>query len=661
MPWWTAKSHVAWAFACACIAAAPTVWGATGDDGATFDSQSVYEQLVGDPERRSAAVRSARTRGIAVAPAFALASLPTIQFEYDSDRLTATATEHLRELADVLHRPPLDMARFALRGHTDSRGVADYNRDLSLRRAQAVKRYLSTSAAVAGDRLTAVGLGEDYPLHGTDGIDPRNRRVEIVRLGGARPAPLADDPQRQDPAAARALLIGIDDYRHVSTLLGAPINDVHMVRDYLRDGLGYPAENIKTLLDGDATRANILAAVRQWLVESSGPAFLYFSGHGYFQPDVDGDEADGVDETLVPVDTEVVDGAFRGMIADDEIAALLARMAPRRVDVVIDACHSGTLSRGMVADWRFVKTPRLPDGSPLHAATPGATTRSAGPAHPFIESSNPGLTVWTAVRADQKALVDATTGPPYGSVFTRSLLKGLRDRDADANADGTVTARELDNHLLDASVRYCESRREFCGAGLTPQLSISPAAIDTPAFQSASLQTRSLAGPPLAALAKDILVRPTDGVEPAAGVRLRLKPSLRPRLGEAIEIVVESDRNGALVLLDIDAAGRLVQIFPNARSTAAGVPRVVQAGTPQALPGPDAGFRLVAQPPVGSGTVIAVVARDAAALATLTGRHKDLAVVERPDAYLVELAGYLRRWSGQGWSFGTLAYEIAGP
>jgi OOP family OmpA-OmpF porin len=65
-------------------------------------------------------------------------------------------------------------------GHTDSRGAADYNRDLSARRAEAVKNYL-VSKGIRPERLTSIGYGMDRPISSnkTDAGRARNRRTEF--------------------------------------------------------------------------------------------------------------------------------------------------------------------------------------------------------------------------------------------------------------------------------------------------------------------------------------------------------------------------------------------------------------------------------------------------------------------------------------------------
>lgn len=636
-------------------------------DEEVLDSKQILQALTGGSSHGT-------TRGIAaeaaprVPPPFTAETLPAIRFEYNSARLTGQAERQVDELGAALDMKPLDGLRFAVQGHTDSSGTAAYNRDLSLRRAESVQRRLMTKSRINGSRLTAVGLGEDQPQRGRATTDPSNRRVEIVTLGRWRMS--GDSTASRTRHGGRALLIGIDAYTTVKPLEG-PVNDVKELLPYVRDVLGFPPDGIRTLLDHEATRDNILAEIRSWLIPTPGPAFLYFSGHGFQQRDRNGDETDGLDETLVPIDVEVEGGAVKGMITDDELAPLWA-MRTGKMDVVIDACHSGTLTRGIGAppNWRLVKSPRLPDGGPLPLgdATRGASRQESPDALGSlafldVEATNPHLTLWTAVRADQKALVDGRSFPRL-SVFTRHLLSGARDGAADANGDEQVTAQELLAYVRTESNEYCTNNPANCShtAGLTPQLSIAPESLDEPAFAVRRPAARSRG---IASLAKDILVRPTTpavagGQAGSGGVQLRLTEGAQLRLGDEVAIEVESDRDGALVLLDIDAAGQMTQVFPNEHSLREGVSPRVKRGERVMIPGGQGGFRFYATPPPGSGRLIAVVAGDDddTHLRTLTARHKDLAVIPRADAYVVELAGHIRRGDA-GSSYGELEYSIS--
>ena len=80
-----------------------------------------------------------------------------------------------------------------------------------------------------------------------------------------------------------------------------------------------------------------------WLTQGCQPGdslIFHYSGHGSQQRNRSGDEIDGFDETLLPLDFET-----QGMIVDDEINATIVRPLPPgvRLHAFIDACHSGTV------------------------------------------------------------------------------------------------------------------------------------------------------------------------------------------------------------------------------------------------------------------------------------------------------------------------------
>ncbi|KAJ3252163.1 Ca(2+)-dependent cysteine protease, partial [Borealophlyctis nickersoniae] len=119
----------------------------------------------------------------------------------------------------------------------------------------------------------------------------------------------------------KALLIGINYSSHESGQLNGCINDVINIKNFLIEKYDFPAENMRILTDSpdrepdrQPTHANILEAM-QWLVKDAQPddsLFFHFSGHGGYLEDDDGDEDDGWDETICPVDYDT-----EGQIRDD--------------------------------------------------------------------------------------------------------------------------------------------------------------------------------------------------------------------------------------------------------------------------------------------------------------------------------------------------------
>lgn len=460
-------------------------------------------------------------------------------------------------------------------------------------------------------------------------------------------------------SADRALLIGIERYldAQIPPLQGMA-NDVRDMRQLALDTLGYRPEQIKTLVDGEATRAGILDALDQWLIKGSQPGdriLFYYSGHGYQMPDTDGDEQDGLDETLVSADTTLdQQGQFRNMISDDELQARFERLADRQVTIVVDSCHSGTITRSLAdpADREGRKT------------LPPRATRGLGDfsktlaAHRVEESLLKGQknrVVWSAVTAAQVALVDQEATPP-GSVFTRRFLAGLRDRQADQNGNGVVSYTELLDYLQKESTAYCQRRPpQACGWGLTPTLEIDPVYYGQPVFAFESTPI------PVPDLAAELLSH-----DNSLQAQLEILPGRQFRLGDTMKIRVTSPRDGYLVVLDRNAKGQITQIFPNKYSDKAGKRNRIYANRPITIPDAFYGFQFSASEPTGPGQLIAIISEDPVPLDDVLSQHKDLRVVARPAAYLTTLAERLRQpWTGDpfnrqvSWSQITVDYEIA--
>eukprot|EP00744_Colponema_vietnamica_P005562 GILI01008138.1.p1 GENE.GILI01008138.1~~GILI01008138.1.p1 ORF type:complete len:496 (+),score=96.33 GILI01008138.1:45-1532(+) len=146
----------------------------------------------------------------------------------------------------------------------------------------------------------------------------------------------------------RGLFVGIN-YKGSASELSGCVNDVSMMLKML-ETIGFPMQESCILVDdpsfpgnsGSPTRDNIIKHM-QWLVSDAKAGdcfFFHYSGHGSQTQDKSGDEEDGMDETLVPVDYRTA-----GCIIDDDIYAILCQNLPPgvRLTAVMDCCHSGTL------------------------------------------------------------------------------------------------------------------------------------------------------------------------------------------------------------------------------------------------------------------------------------------------------------------------------
>ena len=108
-------------------------------------------------------------------------SLSGTAFASGKSDLTTDAKYVLAKLAGLLLTKP--KMKLALEGHTDSTGAEEFNRKLSLDRANAVKMFLSEMGVAAGS-MTAEGFGPDKPIapNDTAGGRAKNRRVDIVLM-----------------------------------------------------------------------------------------------------------------------------------------------------------------------------------------------------------------------------------------------------------------------------------------------------------------------------------------------------------------------------------------------------------------------------------------------------------------------------------------------
>src|SRR5262245_17828782 len=118
--------------------------------------------------------------------------------------------------------------------------------------------------------------------------------------------------------AKSALCIGINNYPGTGMDLKGCVNDAEDWAKALT-GRGFAVER---LLDADATKANMVAAIRKLVsgAASGDVVVITYSGHGTYAPDENGDEPDGLDEALCPYDIRTA----RQVLIDDEIHQLFA-------------------------------------------------------------------------------------------------------------------------------------------------------------------------------------------------------------------------------------------------------------------------------------------------------------------------------------------------
>jgi len=105
-----------------------------------------------------------------------------IQFDYNSADISKGSVTAVQELGKALSSASLKGSTFVVAGHTDAIGSEAYNQDLSERRADTIKRYLTEKYGIAGSDLVTVGYGESKPKDPGAPMDPTNRRVQVVNM-----------------------------------------------------------------------------------------------------------------------------------------------------------------------------------------------------------------------------------------------------------------------------------------------------------------------------------------------------------------------------------------------------------------------------------------------------------------------------------------------
>lgn len=158
----------------------------------------------------------------------------------------------------------------------------------------------------------------------------------LKKLFGDKPS----NPPIQN-ANKKALCIGINDYPGTQNDLRGCVNDCMGWATILQTKFGF--SNVKTLTNSQATIQAVKQEMTNLVVGSKDGDVLVitYSGHGSTVADANNDEADGKDETLY---------LYNGNLIDDEIKDILQKLPKGvRLTIVSDSCHSGTVTRAVLA------------------------------------------------------------------------------------------------------------------------------------------------------------------------------------------------------------------------------------------------------------------------------------------------------------------------
>ncbi|MBS1808762.1 MAG: caspase family protein [Acidobacteria bacterium] len=255
-------------------------------------------------------------------------------------------------------------------------------------------------------------------------------------------SPPSANASQQSPVR-RALLVGINTYspatgekqldaaqtkrgknRGVWGNLEGPVNDVDGMHEILIARFGFKRGNIRVLKNAEATRDNILAAIRRHLIEeaAAGDVGLFFyAGHGSQVRNSKSTEADKFDESYVPADASKNASDIR----DKELARLFNRSLDKGVllTAILDSCHSGSGVRG---GYPTAETVRALDPNLEDVADPPDTNKAP---------EERGALVFSAASDDQKALELPDESGEQRGLFSAALLKTLQTVSVNESAE----------------------------------------------------------------------------------------------------------------------------------------------------------------------------------------------------------------------------------
>ena len=191
------------------------------------------------------------------------------------------------------------------------------------------------------------------------------------------------------------------DYRGTASELRGCQNDAKNLASALIKTSVATHRDITTVLEPTLAdmRASLRAIARETHEKDISHVLIAWSGHGTFQPDTNGDEADGKDECLCPADYE-----SHGGLVDDELCQMVSDVKhTTRVTLLLDCCHSGTA----------VDLPWLYQG-----------LRRTGPAGKGSHTCHPNVMAISGCRDDQ------TSADAYDSAhneFTGAMTRSILD------------------------------------------------------------------------------------------------------------------------------------------------------------------------------------------------------------------------------------------
>ena len=388
----------------------------------------------------------------------------------------------------------------------------------------------------------------------------------------------------------RALLIGVGRYAQFEEKLNGVSLDIGMMREIVHL-MGFKSHEIKVLEHEYASAAAVYDAIETWLINGAGPddrVLFYFSGHGSQIPDENNDENDHFDEVLLLYDTALGEKhgrqTLKGVLLDDHMNQMLARMKSRNILVILDACHSGSATKRMQLSARAFEAGQAKVKyfyySPALEAAGGSGSFDLMNPKGIPEDGSRYVAI-TACRDDEK-----TVATPQGSIFTLGLRQTLRSA-AVSGAD--ITPEELQL----GTTKFIREQIRSDVAVFHPQIAGNLRLRNRP------LKLVSAGGEN--GFVRQKLEAVVHKSNETVWIKLN-KACFEP--GEALEISVWLPEPGFLNIMHITADDRATVLFPNQYH-----PRNAVGRGKITLPTRQMDFEMVADGPAGSNLITAFLTR----------------------------------------------------
>lgn len=386
-------------------------------------------------------------------------------------------------------------------------------------------------------------------------------------------------------AEQRALLVGVGHY----SAKGIDLPGIDLDLDRMQDTLnlmGFDDSQIHTLLDDQATSKNVIREIELWLqhdVEPEDRVIFYFSGHGSNVPDLDGDEPDEVDEVLVTHDVRrVTQNGVRtltGVVTDDKLASLIEGIPSRNVWVIVDACHSGTVTRNLTMDNLTLGENEVFSKSFTYSGMP--TGNEIAFDREFEQEGESNFVSTSAAGDGEKAI-----GTMSGGMFTIGMTEAIAEI---SKTGGTVTI----NQLRDRAAEYIRGH-------------VDEARMHTPQVNgNAKLAAGAMQVLPVSADSGPNRKRLIQLVEEQKNEFDLTSLKTSYVIGEMVSFEMDIPIDGYLNVVTVDAQDNATVLYPNEYSP----DNVVKKG-PFQIPAEDSEFDLPASEPVGPTLVAAFVTKD---------------------------------------------------